>query len=162
MNKSKIFILLPPLLLFLGLITVVVVPKKPSLPVPKDSSLITFGQLKGATLSESTSWPVYPPGIQLLQGERVTLRGVMGPLDNRTDFLSFLLLPEDVGLEPQLQEMVFITKTKDDDPWFFVLGPVQVSGILSLADPDRAHPGLDQGFFFAIDEASVDELTPTE
>lgn len=168
---------LPPLLFLAGLVVFFVIhqsvreaEKARESRVPPET-VLEFRLLGGTRLDETTGKPVYPAALQKLDGQPVVIAGYMTETpgsDRPGDFQRFRLVESAPRLRlrpPAANEGVFVEQRLSVDSgsgeamtFPEVDGSIAVRGILRLAGYEGDNPGLEVGYWFAIEDAVLDQL----
>ncbi len=138
--------------------------------VPPET-VLEFRLLGGARLDETSGKPVYPAALQKLDGKPVVIAGYMteSPGSERPgDYRRFRLVEKAPRMRlrpPAANEGVFVeqrwsTGSGSGEAMAFpgMDGSIAVRGILRLVGFEGENPGLAIGYWFAIEDAILDQL----
>ncbi len=143
-------------------------------PVPAPSgtdadheTVLEFRHLQGARLEEGAERPTYSAFLAALDGRPVVIAGHMRRFDSDTRFKQFVLTehaPDTTLAPPAAGEVVFVEQAGSnlapEGSYPPIDGLISVRGILRLTNAIPPNPGLQEGYWFAIEEAVVDQLGP--
>ena len=138
-------------------------------PVTIDESppkaVVEFRHLEGARLDEGAEKPTHSAFLENLDGQRVVIAGHMTRFDSDSRFKQFVLVENAPGVNlsiPPASEVVFVeqlgSNIAPDGSYPLVAGLIAVRGIFRIYDTIPPNPGLQQGYWFAIEEAIIDPL----
>lgn len=139
--------------------------------LPPPEAVLEFRLLGGTRLDEAAGKPVYPPALKKLEGKPVVIAGYMteSPGSKQPgNFRRFRLVENAPRIQlrpPAANEGVFVEQRLPEDsvegssPAFpQVNSSIAVRGILRLVGFEGENPGLEAGYWFAIENAVIDPL----
>ena len=146
---------------------------KPEAGVPPDlpETVVEFRHLSGIRFDQASGQPVFRESLRKLNGKPVVIAGYMAgsPASEDTDgYKRFRLIginPKNLLRPPAATEAVFVEQRVPEKAdkaieYPFMEGEVAVRGVLRLAGFQHENRGLARGYWFAIEDAEVDLLSP--
>jgi hypothetical protein len=131
-------------------------------PATTPDNLIDFVLLEQAVPDENYE-PIYPEGLEALDGQTVVVRGFMTPYDDLQDLRLFMILGFPTGCNfcapPSVNQVVFVRQPERTTPYPYVDGPIEVTGELALWRKDSQDPAhRDDYFLYVMRDVKVARL----